>query len=102
MKSKAHELIESPEFKKLVRTRWIVSFLLLFLLFANYYGFILIIALKKEWVVERIGQFANFGLIAGAGVIVLSWILTFIYVIWANRVYDKEVDALKSKLEGGR
>ncbi|TGJ98890.1 DUF485 domain-containing protein [Leptospira langatensis] len=102
MKSKAHELIESPEFKKLVRARWIVSFLLLFLLFANYYGFILIIALKKEWIVERIGQFANFGLVAGAGVIVISWALTFIYVLWANRVYDKEVDALKSKLEGGR
>ncbi len=99
MKLKAKELIELPEFKKLVRTRWTVSFFLLVLLFVNYYGFILIIALKKDFVTERIGSFANYGLIAGPIVIVISWVLTFIYVFWANRFYDKDVEALKDKLE---
>jgi hypothetical protein len=28
----------------------------------------------------------------------LSWALTGIYVIWANNVYDKEVDAIKKEL----
>ncbi|MEI1279683.1 DUF485 domain-containing protein [Leptospira venezuelensis] len=99
MKIKAHQLIESIEFKKLVRTRWTVSFVLLFFLFLNYYGFILIIALKKELVTQKLGIFGNYGLYAGASVILFSWLLTFIYVFWANRYYDKEVEVLKSKLE---
>ncbi|PJZ26600.1 hypothetical protein CH352_04795 [Leptospira hartskeerlii] len=99
MKIKAHQLIESIEFKKLVRTRWTVSFVLLFFLFLNYYGFILIIALKKEWLTQRIGIFGNYGLYAGASVILFSWLLTFFYVLWANRYYDQEVKVLKSKLE---
>lgn len=99
MKIKAHQLIESIEFKKLVRTRWTVSFVLLSFLFLNYYGFILIIALKKEWVTQKIGNFGNYGLYAGASVILFSWFLTFLYVFWANRYYDQEVEVLKSKLE---
>lgn len=99
MKLKAHELIESMEFKRLVKTRWIFSFLLLFLLFVNYYGFILTIALNKSLVTGKLGEHSNYGLLAGPLVILLSWILTLAYVIWANRSYDKQVDSLKEKLE---
>ncbi|TGK62646.1 DUF485 domain-containing protein [Leptospira wolffii] len=99
MKLKAHQLIELPEFKKLVRTRWTFSFILLFLLFANYYGFILVIALDKESVTKRVGEFSNYGLFGGTFVILISWVLTITYVIWANRFYDREVNSLKEKLE---
>jgi len=40
----ATELIESPDFRALVRTRWSVSFTLLALLFVGYYGYILLVA----------------------------------------------------------
>ncbi|EQA38567.1 PF04341 family protein [Leptospira inadai serovar Lyme str. 10] len=101
MKVKPHQLIESPEFKKLVRARWTVSFILLSVLFINYYGFILTIAFKKDWLTERLGQFANYGLIVGALVIVVSWLLTIVYVYWANTSYDKDTEHLKGKLEKG-
>ncbi|TGK06368.1 DUF485 domain-containing protein [Leptospira fletcheri] len=99
MKLKPHQLIESPEFKKLVRSRWTVSFILLAFLFVNYYGFILAIAFKKAWLTERIGTTANFGLLAGALVIVISWFLTLIYVYWGNAFYDKRIESLKNTLE---
>ncbi len=44
----ASEVIESPDFKALVRKRWTVSFVLLALLFVGYYGYILLVASNKE------------------------------------------------------
>jgi uncharacterized membrane protein (DUF485 family) len=35
----------------------------------------------------------------GVGVIFAAWILTYIYVIWANNVYDKEVEDIKKELQ---
>jgi uncharacterized membrane protein (DUF485 family) len=31
-------------------------------------------------------------------VLLFSWILTAIYVVWANRQYDPEVDRLRDRL----
>jgi uncharacterized membrane protein (DUF485 family) len=41
----------------------------------------------------------SLGILLGALVIVVSWILTWIYVRWANTVYDAQVRAL---MESGR
>jgi uncharacterized membrane protein (DUF485 family) len=34
------------------------------------------------------------GILLGAGVIVAAWLLTLVYVRWANRVYDPELRRL--------
>ncbi len=44
----AHEVIESADFKELVKKRWTVSMILLALLFVSYYGFILLVATNKD------------------------------------------------------
>jgi uncharacterized membrane protein (DUF485 family) len=36
------------------------------------------------------------GILLGALVIVVSWMLTWVYVRWANTVYDPRVRALNS------
>jgi uncharacterized membrane protein (DUF485 family) len=41
----------------------------------------------------------SLGILLGALVIVASWILTWVYVRWANTVYDPQVRAL---LDSGR
>ncbi|PJZ57724.1 DUF485 domain-containing protein [Leptospira barantonii] len=99
MKTPAHKLVEEPEFKKLVSTRWIVSFTLLALLFLSYYGYILTVAFYPELLIRKVGSFSNVGILASALVILFSWFLTLIYVIWANRSYDKNVNSLKKRLE---
>ncbi|EQA54819.1 DUF485 domain-containing protein [Leptospira kmetyi] len=99
MKTPAHKLVDEPEFKKLVSTRWIVSFTLLALLFVSYYGYILTVAFYPELLVRKVGSFSNVGILASALVILFSWFLTLIYVVWANRSYDKNVNSLKRKLE---
>jgi uncharacterized membrane protein (DUF485 family) len=70
MAKTAHEIVESQRFKALVRKRWSVSIVLTILLFLLYYGYILVVA----------------------------WLLTVVYVIWANTSYDREVNAIKQDL----
>jgi uncharacterized membrane protein (DUF485 family) len=94
----AREIVQSDRFKALMRKRWTVSIILTTLLFIIYYGYIMVVAFGKEFLSEKIGVYTNNGIILGVLVIVLSWALTLVYVIWANNVYDKEVDAIKEEI----
>ena len=94
----AHEIVTSDRFKALVRKRWSVSIILTILLFVSYYGIILVIAYGKEFLSQKVGEFTNWGIILGIFGIVFAWLLTAIYVVWANNVYDKEVDSIKQTM----
>jgi uncharacterized membrane protein (DUF485 family) len=94
----AAEVVASPEFKALVKRRWSVSLVLLVLLFVSYYGFILLVAGDKEFVSRKIGENTTLAIPIGVGVIVFAWLLTALYVAWANRSYDPEVERLKNEL----
>ena len=88
-------LLASPEFRQLIAGRWRVSLVLTTCLFVLYYGYILLIALNKSLVSERIGGSVPIGIPLGAAVIGGSWLLTAAYVVWANRRYDPEVRRLR-------
>jgi len=99
MAKNAQEIIQSDRFKRLVVKRWSVSFLLTFLLFVLYFGYILSVGYAKEWLAQKVFVYTNVGIIFGALVIVGAWILTMVYVIWANTSYDKEVEFFKKELK---
>jgi uncharacterized membrane protein (DUF485 family) len=94
----AHELVSSPDFKLLVSTRLKVSSVLLVLLFVFYYGYILLVAVDKPLVSRRIGEVTTLAIPLGVAAIVVAWLLTAIYVYWANRSYDPEVERLKGQM----
>ena len=98
MAKTAKEIVQSERFKALMRKRWTVSAILTIILFIIYYGYILIVGYGKGFLGLKVGVYTNYGIILGVLVIVLSWALTGVYVIWANNVYDKEVDAIKKDL----
>lgn len=98
MAKTAREIVQSERFKSLMRKRWTVSAILTIILFVIYYGYILIVGYGKTFLGVKVGVYTNYGIILGVLVIVLSWALTLVYVIWANNVYDKEVDAIKKEL----
>ena len=89
-------LLASAEFHHLVARRWRVSLLLTACLFVMYYGYILLIAVNKPLLAGRAGGVTPIGIPIGAGVIIGSWILTALYIVWANRSYDPEVARLRS------
>jgi uncharacterized membrane protein (DUF485 family) len=59
---------------------------------ALYFGFILLIAYDKPLLARKLGPGLSLGILLGAAVIVSSWLLTWVYVRWANTHYDTELD----------
>jgi uncharacterized membrane protein (DUF485 family) len=61
---------------------------------AIYFGFVALIAYNKPLLARRIAPGLSLGILLGVLVIVGSWLLTWIYVYWANKHYDDAVDRL--------
>ena len=99
MKQTARQILDSPEFTRMVTRRWTVVVVFTVVLFVMYYGYIALIATNKPLMAEKIGDVTTLGILLGVAVIVLSWVLTAIYVGWANRVHDPEVRDLKRKIQ---
>ena len=59
-----------------------------------YFGFILLIAFNKPMMGSLVRPGLSVGILGGALVIVASWVLTYIYVRWANRHYDRELQEI--------
>jgi uncharacterized membrane protein (DUF485 family) len=77
------------------RERWRVALTLSAIVVALYFGFILLIAFAKPWVAQRLAPGLSLGILLGALVIVASWLVTFVYVRWADRHLDGRIEALK-------
>jgi uncharacterized membrane protein (DUF485 family) len=97
MKS-THEMLESHEFKALVSKKWSVSIILVLLLFVLYYGYILLIGYSKDTLKTKVGDVTTLGIVLGVLVIIGAWVLTAVYVVWANRVHDTEVARLRDQV----
>ena len=59
-----------------------------------YFGFILLIAFDKPMMGTLLRPGLSVGILAGALVIVVSWLLTWVYVRWANAHYDRALEDL--------
>ena len=62
---------------------------------AIYFGFILLIAYNKPLMGKLLMPGLSLGILLGALVIVVSWLLTWFYVRWANAHYDTALQAMK-------
>jgi uncharacterized membrane protein (DUF485 family) len=60
----------------------------------TYFGFIALVAFGRSLLAIQVMPGLSLGILLGALVIVASWLLTWVYVRWANRVYDPAVRTL--------
>lgn len=84
------------EFRALALRQRRVALLLTAAMLALYFGFILLIAFDKPLLARKLRPGLSLGILLGAGVIVCSWLLTWVYVHWANRHYDTQLDRHRS------
>ncbi len=99
MHKSARDVLDAPEFHRLVSRRWRISLILTACLFVLYYGYILLIATQKAFLSRRLDGSMTIGIPIGAAVIVGAWVLTAAYVVWANRYYDREVARLRALIK---
>jgi uncharacterized membrane protein (DUF485 family) len=78
----------------LAARRWRVALLLTAVMVAVYFGFILLVAFAKPLMGSPVAGRLTLGILLGVLVIVSAWLLTWIYVRWANRHYDAAVRSL--------
>ena len=85
------------ELLALASRRWRIAIALTVVMVALYFGFILLVAFNNPLLARPVMPGLSLGILAGALVIVLSWILTWTYVRWANRHYDPELQRLQAQ-----
>ena len=89
----------NPQYQELTKSRDTWGWLLTILVFMAYYGFILVIAFDKSLFAMPIApeMTTTWGIPAGFGVILLTIIVTAIYVRKANREYDRIMKEILDK-----
>ena len=82
---------DNPRFKELVRKRSRFSWTLSIITLVLYVSFIFLIAFDPSWLGTPIteGSYITRGIPVGVGLILISFILTGIYVFRANGEYDR-------------
>ena len=60
-----------------------------------YFGFILLIAFAPGFLGRRITDGLSVGMALGVVVILSTWVVTWTYVRWANRVYEPAIRELE-------
>ncbi len=79
--------------------RWRIAASLTAIMVTVYFGFILLVAYRPALLARQPQDGLSLGIMLGAMVIVAAWLLTFVYVRWANTWYDPALAALRAHHE---
>jgi len=93
---------KSARFKELVRKRQAFALILSLIMLVLYVGFILLIAFAPGWLGTPLHEGTNVtrGIPLGVGLIVISFVLTAIYVWRANGEFDRLTKQILSEVKG--
>jgi len=83
--------------EKISSERWRFSLVLSGCMIAIYFGFVLLVAFDKPLMGSLLSAGLSLGILLGALVIVAAWVLTLIYVRWANTTYDQKISELRRR-----
>jgi uncharacterized membrane protein (DUF485 family) len=81
--------------RELSRARTRIALLLTAAVVGVYFGFIASVAWARGFLGVQMTPGLSVGIALGASVIVVSWLLTWAYVRWANGSYDPALRALR-------
>jgi len=94
------EILNDEDFRSLSSQKNTISVILTILELVLYFGFIALIAFNKPFLASKVSGAISIGIPIAVGTIFLSWVLTGIYIYWANSKYDILVKKVKEKIGG--
>ena len=89
------------QLRALAAQRWRIALTLTAVMIVIYFGFIALIAYDKPFLSTLLTPGLTVGILLGALVIVVSWLLTYGYVRWANTRYDVALRELNGGQRAG-
>ena len=66
-----------------------------------YFAYVLLGAFAHDFMAIKVWGDINVGIVIGLGQFVTTFLITFIYVRFANRELDPRAEAIRNELEGG-
>jgi uncharacterized membrane protein (DUF485 family) len=84
-----------PALEAVAAARWRMAVSLTVAMMVIYFGFILLVAFNKPLLGTLVADGLSLGVLLGALVILAAWLLTWIYVRWANAHYDAAIRGLR-------
>jgi uncharacterized membrane protein (DUF485 family) len=95
------EIQSSPEFQELRSRlrRFVFPMSAVFLVW--YFAYVLLGAFAHDFMAIKVWGDINVGLLIGLGQFLSTFIITWLYVRFANRELDPRAEAIRHKLEGG-
>jgi uncharacterized membrane protein (DUF485 family) len=99
--TKFQEIQHSPEFQELRSRlrRFVFPMSAVFLIW--YSAYVILGAFAHDFMAIKVWGDINVGLLIGLGQFVSTFIITAIYVRFANRELDPRAEAIRSEIEGG-
>ena len=88
--------MSDPNLTAVSAARWRMAVLLTTAMMVVYFGFILLVAFNKPLLGTPLVEGLSIGMLLGVLVIIAAWVLTWIYVRWANTHYDALLRGLRS------
>ena len=88
--------------RRLSGMRWRRALLLTGAMLVIYFGFVLLSAHAKPFMGRPLVGGLSIGILLGAVVIVSAFVLTGVYVHWANAHYDPELRAIRARARAAR
>jgi uncharacterized membrane protein (DUF485 family) len=82
---------------ELTRAQWRLALRLTATMMAAYFGFILMVAYRKDLLGRLLVPGLSLGILLGVLLIALAWVLINVYVRWANGHYDTTVASLRNE-----
>ena len=97
----AEKIQNNPRFKELVERRNRFAWTMAIIVLTVYYTYILVIAFKPEVFSIPISSTSviSIGIPIGAGIILMSWIMTGIYTHRANTDFDEITKQIKEEVK---
>jgi uncharacterized membrane protein (DUF485 family) len=101
-KLRKEDILSDPDFIDLSKQKITISIILTILELVLYFGFIGLIAFNKPFLASKLsaGVATTIGIPIAVGTILGSWVLTGIYIWWANKKYDVLVKKVIDKVGG--
>lgn len=98
-KNLVEKISSMPQYQELVTKRSHLAWKLTAVMFAAYYGFILLIAFKPDFFKTVVyGDVLTIGFPIGVGLIILAFALTGYYVRRANTEFDQLTQQIKDEV----